>query len=378
MQRQLQQQLVAEIQEHIRQGTTPLAGTEYFNPVVTYSSPVRAEAENSVLRRYPIVVAHESRLAGAGDFLATDVAGLPILVVRQADGSVRAFENICRHRGAQVVEGCSGSKRRFTCPYHAWSYDLDGTLATVPESEGFAGVDKTTRGLTELTATVRHGLIWVQIEGPAKDIADYLGAFDEELSSFGLERYVEEREVQLRTEVNWKLVVDGFLEGYHLPFLHARTIGPYIRQKPTPFEAVGLHGRMVAVRKSFEAFVDTDPSAVDLLPHIAVIYQIFPNTILVWQSDHFEMWNCFPGRNGPGTSVSRVSLLAPSPEEASARADYWDKNWKVLMNTVEEEDFRVARTMQAGFSTGSQTEVVFGRNEPALQHFHRTLESQIG
>ncbi len=134
---------------------------------------------------------------------------------------------------------------------------------------------------------------------------------------------------------------------------------------------------MVAVRKSFEEFVDTDPAEVDLLPYIAIIYQLFPNTILVWQSDHFEMWNCFPDGDQPGKSISRVSLLAPNAEAAAGRSDYWNRNWTVLMDTVEQEDFRVGRTMQVGYATGSQSDVVFGRNEPALQHFHRNLADQL-
>lgn len=225
----------------------------------------------------------------------------------------------------------------------------------------------------ELPTEVRHGLVWVLPEGNDLDVASYLGALDDELACFGLDAYVEERLDTVRTNVNWKLVVDGFLEAYHLPFLHSQTIGPYIRQKPTMFEPFGLHGRMVAVRKSFDRHVGVDSVDVDLLPHIAIIYQLFPNTILGWQADHFEMWNCFPGGPDPAQSLSRASLHAPDAQQAAERTDHWDNNWKVLMDTVEQEDFRVARTMQAGYSSGAQTHVVFGRNEPALQHFHRNL-----
>lgn len=378
MQLHLQKRLVAEIQEHLRLGTTHLADREYFNPVANYASTdiVNAESEK-LFRRFPVIVGHASRLAEPGAFFTTQLDGTPLVVTRQADGSVRAFENICRHRGSRVVEECEGTKRRFSCPYHAWSYDIDGTLVSIPEADGFNGVDKSERGLIEVTTSIRHGFVWVQLEAEPIDVGSYLGPFDEELAAYRLDEYVEERETELRTEVNWKVVVDGFLEGYHLPFLHAKTISPYIRQKPTPFEAVGLHGRMVAVRKSFEEFVDADPEEVDLLPHIAIIYQLFPNTILVWQADHFEMWNCFPDDAQAGKSMSRVSLLAPDAEAAVGRSDYWNKNWTVLMNTVEQEDFRVGRTMQAGYAAGSQTTVVFGRNEPALQNFHRNLADQL-
>ena len=371
---ELQARLTAEIQDHVRAGTNHLSDEEFYNPVTSYASATRSESERDRLfRRYPIVAGHASRLSQPGAFLTYDVAGLPIVVVRDGDGAVSAFLNVCRHRGAKVVEAAHGVTRRLTCPYHSWSYDLKGGLAVIPDESAFCGVDRDQRGLVELPTEVRHGLVWVLLEGEDLDVASYLGPLDDELASFGLDAYVEERLDSLRTNVNWKLVVDGFLEAYHLPFLHSQTIGPYIRQKPTMFEPFGIHGRMVAVRKSFERHVDADPVDVDLLPHIAIIYQLFPNTILVWQADHFEMWNCFPDGPDPGQSLSRASLLAPDAQQAAERTDYWDSNWKVLMNTVEQEDFRVARTMQAGYSSGAQSHVVFGRNEPALQHFHRNL-----
>jgi len=211
---------------------------------------------------------------------------------------------------------------------------------------------------------------WNRRRGP-------LGPLDAELGAFGLDQYVEERHVWLKDRLNWKLVVDGFLEAYHLPILHPKTAGRLIRARPAPFEKFGQHGRMVAVRKSFEQYMDADVAEIDLLPHIAIVYQIFPNSILVWQGGHFEFWSASPETSDPEFSASRVSLLAPSAEQAKGRAEHWDKNWDVLMQTVEDEDFPIGRDIQKGFATGFQDFVVFGRNESALQHFHRTLHSEL-
>lgn len=378
MNRELRTQLTARIQHHVLANSTDMADAEFYNPVSTYAGEAHAAAEQTQLfRRYPLVAGHVSQLRDPGSYFTVELCGRPVLVARDAGGTVSAFLNVCRHRGAKVVEDAAGAARRFTCPYHAWSYDLGGRLVAIPEPDGFCGVSREERGLVPLPCEVRHGLVWVLPEGNELDVRSHLGSLDAELAAYGLDNYVEERAQLVHTEVNWKLVVDGFLEAYHLPFLHSSTIGPYIRQKPTIFDGHQLHGRMVAVRKSFESLAESDPADVDVLQHVAIIYQLFPNTILVWQADHFEMWNCFPDGENPARCVSRVSLLAPDAASAEQRTAYWDRNWKVLMDTVEAEDFRVGRTMQRGYRSGAQQDVVFGRNEPALQHFHRNLSQVV-
>lgn len=371
--------LAAELQQHLRAGTTPLADHELESPVDVYHDPARLERERARLfRALPIVVGHASQLARPGDFLSIDVAGSPIVVARQHDGAVRAFVNVCRHRGARVVEEACGNARSFRCPYHGWTYEPDGRLRAIPERSAFSGVDAADRALIPLPSEERHGFLWVVASpGASVDVAAHLGALDAELAGFGLEGYVEERSVWLRDHFNWKLVVDGFLEAYHLPVLHPTTAGALLHGRPAPFAAVGRHGRMVAVRKTFGRVLDEDPATIDLLRHVAIIYQLFPNSVLVWQGDHFELWTVFPDGRDPARCVARVSLLAPSAELAEQRRAHWDKNWTVLMDTVEREDFRVARHMQTGFAAGVQDRVLFGRNEPALQHFHTQLRAAL-
>jgi len=370
--------LTRHLQALARGEGCPMAEQRIYSPVAEYADPAHLARERSLLfRRYPVVVAHISRLPTPGSFLTEDVAGLPILVVRQDDDSIRAFVNLCRHRGAIVVEERSGRSRRFACPYHGWSYDTEGCLRAIREPAAFSDVARERSGLIPLPTEVRHGLVWIVADPTARlDVAAHLGELDDELSSFALDSYVEERATELRADLNWKLVVDGFLETYHLPILHRETIGPYIRAKPAPFTPFGRHGRMVALRQSFDQIASAEPESADLLPHVAIIYQVFPNTVLVWQGDHFEIWAPFPA-DEPGRSVSRVSLLARSQEEALSRRGHWDRNWKILMDTVQQEDFRVGRGMQRGFATGAQEHVVFGRNEPALQHFHESLRGAL-
>jgi phenylpropionate dioxygenase-like ring-hydroxylating dioxygenase large terminal subunit len=353
-----------------------MAAAEYRNPVRVYADAAHLAAEQAVLRNAPLVVAHESEVANPGDFATNSLSATPVLVVRQADGSVKAFVNLCRHRGSQVVMEPSGCERRFTCPYHAWSYKLDGSLGAIPNDDGFPSLDRSAMGLIPLACEVRHGLVWVMTDPAASiDVATFLGAdLDDELSSWGLDGYRVERATTIGEDANWKLIVDGFLETYHLRFLHSATVGPYIWSNLGPFRAFGPHGRMAFVRSRYDA--SADDASQQFLRNVGAVYQIFPNTVLVWQSTHFERWTIFPHPTDPARSVTYVSLLAPAGQQDDG--GMWDKNWKILLSTVQDEDWPVARATQAGFAAGAVREFVFGRNEPALQHFHQSLAAAAG
>jgi phenylpropionate dioxygenase-like ring-hydroxylating dioxygenase large terminal subunit len=350
------------------------------NPVAEYTDPRRLAQEQDVLFRHtPVVVGHASQCPEPYDFVTCELAGIPVIVTRQPDRSLRAFLNVCRHRGCRVTFEECGHRGSFTCPYHAWGYRADGSLATIPYEDGFAGLDRREMGLVALPVQERHGLVWVVLTpGGTIDVAAHLGELDEELGSYGLEGFVVERSTLLPAPFNWKLVVDGFLEVYHLRFLHAATIAPYIMTNLAPFEPIGHHGRMVAVRTSYAAARAEQADQLDLMPEVAVIYQIFPNTILIWQADHFETWFVSPAGDDPAGSTSLVQLLTPRPTASDDEQRHWDRNWKVLMDTVAQEDFVASTAIQRGFGVGAQTHLTFGRNEPALQHYHRTLVDVLG
>lgn len=379
MQLDVRQRLMAEIEEYFALATTAMAPEVMHNPVAEYADPARLAQERELLRSAPIVIGHGSRCAEPRSFFTEDAAGVPVLVVRQDDGTLKAFLNVCRHRGAKVELDECGQRNGFTCPYHAWSYGTDGALRKVSYADCFGDPGDAAAGLVELPVQERHGLVWVVLTPGAEiDVAAHLGRLDDELASYGLDGYVVERDTLLKADLNWKIVVDGFLETYHIKFLHGRTIGSYIRTNLTTFEGLGPHGRMVGVRDSYDEVLGKSADEADVLPHVAVIYQLFPNTVLVWQADHFEAWLVFPEGDRPERSVSRVMLLAPHPTRDESEQRIWDLNWKILMQTVLEEDFPVGEAMQQGFSSGAQDHLSFGRNEPALQHFHHSLADALG
>src|SRR5207245_4475755 len=194
----------------------------FANPVSAYTSEERLALEKRVLfREHPLLIGLACRVAAPGDYLTDDDAGMPILVIRTAAGTLRAFANVCRHRGARVVEGCGSGKRALSCPYHGWTYDLDGALIDIPGEEGFAGLPREQHGLRPLAVVEKYGLVWVRPDpgAAAIDIDVQLGGLAPELESFGFEHYHHFETRALRPRINWKMAVDTFLEAYHLPAL---------------------------------------------------------------------------------------------------------------------------------------------------------------
>jgi phenylpropionate dioxygenase-like ring-hydroxylating dioxygenase large terminal subunit len=371
-----QNRLRVELDAYIRTRSTAMADAEWLNPSSVYGDPHHLELERGLLfDGLPLVVAHGTELPASGDFVTRDVLGVPLLLVRQVNGSVKAFLNVCRHRASRLVGEPSGCERRFTCPFHAWTYGTDGQLAGIPNEDGFLNLDREHYGLVELPIAQRHGLIWAGLVPEATlDVAGLLADLDDELTAFDLGMYVMERSATLSGEMNWKLVVDGFLETYHIRFLHPRTLSPHVRSNLGAFRAFGPNGRMAVVRNSYE------PGDVaveeDFLRQVSLVYQLFPNTVLVWLNDHFELWNVLPDRSDPKRCQIRVSLLV-RPEDLGKR-EAWDKNWKILENTVFSEDWKAACSAQLSLSSPvAPSHVVYGRNEPALQHYHRQLAARL-
>jgi len=363
--------------DYIDSGSTTMAADVYRNPVEDYVCETQGAAERERLfMGRPLVLAASAQLPGPNSFLAHDLSGRPVLLTRDETGRARAFLNVCRHRGARVAEGC-GQSRRFVCPYHAWTYGADGRLLARPDEASFVGVGRAAHGLTELPLVERHGLLFARLtpgEAPI-DVDASLGGLAPELAAYGLERHVHFKSYDAEWGLNWKLAVDTFLESYHFNVLHNRTIHPIFHPNLGAFDPYGENLRLMFARRTLREMKDLPEAEWNLPRHIAGVYVLFPNTVLVWQGEHAELWHVFP--NGVDRSTLRVTLLIPEAAETEAAQRHWDRNLELLIKTVEEEDFPVGEGIQQSFRSGAQPHIVFGRNEPALQHFHRTVRAAL-
>jgi phenylpropionate dioxygenase-like ring-hydroxylating dioxygenase large terminal subunit len=380
MQRVELDKIVKEVGEYYEQDSTKLAPAEGFHAASSYADRDWAARERRMFRQFPIIVGHSSKLKEPGSFFTDDTTGVPLIVVRQNDGSLKALINVCRHRGARVCTEAEGTRRVFVCPYHAWSFRADGSLLKIPRPEAFPNLDEKQYGLTEVPVEERHGFIWVLPTPGAKiDVAAHLGALDAELASYGTSDMTLERETVLTEDMNWKFVIDGFLEVYHFASLHAKSIAPYFHGRYSPYDAYGKNGRLIGVRRSFDSVRGTDIDKIEtseLAKNFAFNYVIFPNTVLVWQADHFECWTSFPGET-PDKCVVRVQSITPKAMTGSEFTSRWDKNWKILIGTVVSEDWAVSKTIQQSIHAVTNDAVVFGRNEIGLQHFHGEIRREV-
>ena len=379
MQRQTQIEIGRRLLDFIDDGKPDMMDQTFQVDVTHYTSEDQAADEREILfRDYPIIVAASCELSNPGDFVTSEVTGVPALVVRNKDGAARAYINVCRHRGSRVETAKSGSKKRaFTCSYHGWTYDIDGSLKVIPQEFGFEGFDKSCHGLRELPVQEKHGFIWARHSpGEDFDADDYTAGAEQDLDSYGIKNWHHFKSVEIGCRMNWKLVMDTFFEAYHIGKLHTATIAHIFHEMATTFDAFGRNHRMVLGRRKIEELRDLPEDEWDVLPNTAVVYCMFPNTIIVYQADHIEIFRVFPGET-PDQSIAILSFLTPEAPLTDKAVDYWQKNLDLLIATVQGEDFPAGETIQAGIPSGAQDHFIWGRYELALEHYHRSIKELL-
>ncbi|KAA1394228.1 aromatic ring-hydroxylating oxygenase subunit alpha [Aeromicrobium ginsengisoli] len=367
--------------EHLRNDTTdqvdkiePFEAAEFTDPVLA------ARERDLVFGRVPSIVAHGSELPKTYDFKTIRMPRNNVIISRQKDGGVKAFVNLCRHRGALLEEESCGKRRLFSCPYHRWSYDIDGSLRTITRDNTVGEVDRTTLGLVELPCEERHGFVWiVDRVGAPIDVAGWLGEeFDEILSGYELGSLHCVREEGFDEPVNWKIMQDAFLDGYHIQYAHPNTAGKIIHTNIMAFEDFGSHARFVAPRKTIDRWLEEDPGDESLVNYVTETHFLGPNSTLLKQPDHFQLLTFRPHHSDPARSVMEMRLIVPSPEKAGIEQAkwerLWEKNWQILLDVLHAEDFPVLRASQRGMSSRDSGPMLLGRNEVANHLFRRTIQ----
>ena len=380
MKHDTQVELGKALLRHIEARTTDMAPAVTRNPVTRFTDPGILRRERELLfRRRPLLMGFSCQVPNAGDYLTDDFSGVPILVVRNEEGSLSAMLNVCRHRGSRVArEACGNVSRRLVCPYHAWSYDLRGRLAGVPHDESFPEVDAAGHSLRPLPVAEKYGMIWVcPTPGAALDIDVHLAGLGPELASYGFERYHFYETRTIARRMNWKMAIDTFLETYHFAALHRETVGPIFFPNVMLFHPFGPNLRETVPRRTILELRDEPEAAWDILPHTAIVYILFPNTVFIIQGDHVETWRVYPVADRPDRCVMYLDFLTPQPATTDGARRYWDRNMDLAVATVDQEDFPVNEDIQRGYLSGAQDHVTWGRNEPALAHFEQSVAAAL-
>jgi phenylpropionate dioxygenase-like ring-hydroxylating dioxygenase large terminal subunit len=379
--KELQQAIATRLFAHIDAKSTDRVAEEMSVDEREYCDPDRARRETELVARNPRMVASSHELTGSGKFLRVDGGNGTILVVRQSDGTIRAFRNVCRHRCAIVEERPSGVTKSFSCPYHGWTYGLDGALIRLPDqADSFTSVDLGDLGLHELPAAERHGMVWVleNGEGPV-EIEKYLGSdIDNDLSDLNLSSYQLYRAETFHQPANWKLIMDGFLEVYHVRYLHPRTVGKIALSNVMTVDNLDGHMRLVTARKDLQELRLLPADELDLHRGVILTYILLPSTVVVYVRDHVEVWSIAPQKDDPTKCVVTLRFLIPESPASDKETAYWQRNWDTVVGAVHDEDWAMARQIQLNLDESSKTPMILGKNELALHRFHQFVRDGVG
>lgn len=372
-------EMARRVVEHHRSGQMPLADAITSLPASNYYDPQRWQREvDLIFRRLPLVVALTAELRQPHAYKALDVAGMPVLLTRTDDGYVRAFVNMCSHRGSILVDEGAGSARRFTCPYHAWTYNPSGDLVGLFKHADFGELDMSCHGLTPLPVVERAGLIWVILSPQSTfDMEPFVGEFTDLVQHLRLDE-MHHYGTRVLAGPNWKVAFDGYVDFYHLPILHKNTFGPDM-SPDAMFHPIGPHQRITGPRAIWSQLDETPEAEWQIDDLIGGVWSVFPHGSIagfdVGGVRFYQIARLFPGES-PGESFSHldfVSLAEPTDEYRRLA----DKQIDFLIDVIRDEDYATGRRIQHALRTGTKHELYFGRNEGGAQHVHRWIDKVL-
>lgn len=346
-------------------------------PAAAYSDPAQWQREiEQIFLKVPLLVALTCDVPQAGDYMTMSMAGRPLLIVRGDDGKVSVLLNICRHRGARVAEADCGSSRAFICPYHSWTYDRTGRLVGVPEGESFGehGVD----GLICLPSEERAGAIFAVLTGDATpDIGKWLEGMLPSLEALRLTELYPYRRTTTLPSPNWKIAADGYLDGYHIGYLHKDTIGRKSITNRNTYDCFGPHVRIGFANKRIHESETAPESEWSLVDYMSLVHYVFPNVSMSGgHGDALQLSRLFPGET-VDSSITVQHQYFRQPVEGTM-VDAAESRRLTYEQVVRDEDYATTFGISAALPAMGDSPVMFGRNEPGNQNLHRHVARLTG
>lgn len=332
----------------------------------------------TIFSRLPLVLCHGSQLPHAGSTLVHDEFGLPLLTTRDQQGRVRTFMNVCRHRNMRLVDAQGFHElKSLVCPYHQWTYGVDGQLRHIPRESDFCDIDKSDLGLVELPTEERDGLVWCKLAPRGQmDLDHYLGDIGRDLVEFGIADAIVYASNTRELQCNWKLIHDAFLDGYHVVRLHKNTIGAFFPDCISTSQQCGLHIRSSVARNEILDAQNQQRSEWNPRTLCTFAYTLFPNAIVIMHPDYSSLITMAP-LSADKTLFSHCMLVDELPSTDKARA-HFDKSFELIDQGVfQAEDIFVCEGAQKGIRSGANQDLLLGANEIAVKQFHDLVEREV-
>lgn len=347
-------------------------------PVARYTDREFYDLEMEHLwKRSWLHACHVSEIPEPGSYKLFEQLGLSIIISRGLDGEIRAFHNVCRHRASALLLQNQGKARRFVCPYHSWTYALDGSLIAVPEERDFACLDKASRGLVPVRCDTMRGMIFINMADDAPPLADYFASTERELGDFPLEQMVVKDIIMVEMECNWKAALDNFLEMYHVNTVHAKSIAPFLDTRSFSISLYrNGHARFATRKRGADTIFGADlvtpegPSA--LFKDHTVALPMFPNSFMAIDPVGFGWQTWWPV--GPRKTVMVFTLMG---WKDGGNADFWD-GMNEQVKAIASEDLHLFADLQRSLDSGVTENILMGYQERALYWYQEEIDRRIG
>ncbi|MFT4580834.1 MAG: phenylpropionate dioxygenase-like ring-hydroxylating dioxygenase large terminal subunit [Gammaproteobacteria bacterium] len=394
--------ILKELLRQVEQGVNVDAGMLLKNPTESYVCPDQAAREWQLFfREQPQLIGLSGDLPKPESYLTLDDFGVPILATRDGEGVFRAFLNACRHRGTTLVEETRGTAKRFTCPFHGWTYRANGQLHGITQAEDFGKIERSCLSLIELPAVERDGFLWVHPQPDGEiDLDAMLGGLAEELREWHVGDRVFSGATTLDKGMNWKLANDTFGETYHFARLHRNTLSNIFHSDALCYDAFGRNHRFVFPSKGIGSLRKKPESQWSTEGVTTILYYLFPNIQITIAERQIALFRIYPvpGHHGRSRTVVSHYFSAEALEHISAGTktviaanNVYDPSardgnaviapqaaMEIVNSTLEKEDYMMGERTQRNIEAGLLPHLIFGRNEPALHHFHNTFRAELG
>jgi phenylpropionate dioxygenase-like ring-hydroxylating dioxygenase large terminal subunit len=347
-------------------------------PAQVYVDPERFQAElRDIFRAGPTIAAPSLLVAEPGSYHQLTLAGVPVLLTRNKEGKVKAFANVCRHRGMKLCTSTKTEKApRIVCPYHAWTYNLDGKLVGLPRGEIFPDLPKSELGLLELSCRDAGGLIWVGLDREKEpDFSHVTGELADDFDALEMGAGHLYDYATFPVKANWKLVMDSMLDAYHVTRLHKDSLAQFSADSENQIDRIGPHIRNAAHRGNFDGKL-ISRSHDEMRRMMVFSYIGFPNGIIVVSPGYISLGVVRP------IAVDRTEvdyyMIAPRAPETEKEEGRLQRSMELMARVFASEDYWAAEMCHEGIASGMIDEVILGGMEVQIRMFQDAVSERLG